>query len=99
MDCKIDFFWENDDFPDFLRWLIRPEMGYTKEMIIDVVDKPHHFEGRYKQFQEEKYNDLYDRKNKQEEDKPGLVYLFTRSPSSPIDGSPGILRKQEVQNG
>ena len=55
MDHNMEFFWENDDFAEFLRWLIRPEMGYDKEMIIDVVEKPYHYKGRYEQFQEEKY--------------------------------------------
>ena len=55
MDYKMDFFWENDDFPNFLRWLSRPEMGYNTEMIIQVVEKPYHYKDRYEQFQEEKY--------------------------------------------
>ena len=50
----MEFFWENDDFPNFLRWLSRPEMGYNTEMIIQVVEKPYHYKGRYEQFQEEK---------------------------------------------
>ena len=64
MAHKMEFFWENDDFAEFLRWLIRPEMGYDKEMIIDVVEKTYHYKGRYEQFQEEKYKDICDHKNK-----------------------------------
>ena len=63
MAHKMEFFWENDDFADFLRWLAE-DMGYTTKMIIDVVEKPYHYKGRYEQFQEEKYKDICDHKNK-----------------------------------
>ena len=63
MAHKMKFFWENDDFADFLRWLAE-DMEYNTKMIIDAVEKPYHYNERYEQFQEEKYKDICDHKNK-----------------------------------
>jgi hypothetical protein len=63
MAYKMEFFWENDDFADFLRWLVE-DMEYNTKMIIDVVEKPYHNEGSYCQFKDEKYKDICDHKNK-----------------------------------
>jgi len=59
----MEFFWENDDFADFLRWLAE-DMEYNTKMIIDAVEKPYHYDGIYTRFKEEKYKDLCDHKNK-----------------------------------
>jgi len=59
----MEFFWENDDFADFLRWLVE-DMEYNTKMIIDAVEKPYHYDGIYTRFKEEKYKDLCDHKNK-----------------------------------
>ena len=63
MAHKMKFFWENDNFPNFLRWLAE-DMEYNTKMIIDVVEKPYHYKGRYEQFQEKEYKDICDHKNK-----------------------------------
>jgi len=63
MAYKMEFFWENDDFADFLRWLVE-DMEYNTKMIIDAVEKPYHYEGIYTRFKEEKYKDICDHKNK-----------------------------------
>jgi len=63
MARKMEFFWENDDFADFLRWLAE-DMEYNTKMIIDAVEKPYHYDGIYTRFKEEKYKDLCDHKNK-----------------------------------
>jgi len=63
MAYKMEFFWENDDFADFLRWLVE-DMEYNTKMIIDAVEKPYHYDGIYTRFKEEKYKDLCDHKNK-----------------------------------
>ena len=63
MARKMEFFWENDDFADFLRWLAE-DMEYNTKMIIDAVEKPYHYEGIYTRFKEEKYKDICDHKNK-----------------------------------
>ena len=63
MAHKMEFFWENDDFADFLRWLAE-DMEYNTKMIIDAVEKPYHYEGIYTRFKEEKYKDICDHKNK-----------------------------------
>ena len=63
MAHKMEFFWENDDFADFLRWLVE-DMEYNTKMIIDAVEKPYHYEGIYTRFKEEKYKDICNHKNK-----------------------------------
>ena len=63
MAHKMEFFWENDDFADFLRWLAE-DMEYNTKMIIDAVEKPYHYEGIYTRFKEEKYKDICNHKNK-----------------------------------
>ena len=50
------FWWESDEFVRFLEY--RARKGSTAEQIVDIVRKPHHFEGDFKQFQQwEDYHD------------------------------------------
>ena len=62
MAHKMEFFWENDNFPNFLRWLAE-DMEYNTKMIIDAVEEPYHYEGIYTRFKEEKYKDICNHKN------------------------------------
>tara|TARA_R110000824_G_scaffold388607_3_gene584254 strand:+ start:948 stop:1097 length:150 start_codon:yes stop_codon:yes gene_type:complete len=42
----------SDDFCDFLRWRVREEFD-SAENIIDIVEKPHHFQSEYIEYLEQ----------------------------------------------
>jgi len=41
-----EYYWENDDFPDFLEYLVK-KYDYSRTQLISVVAKPYKWKNEY----------------------------------------------------